>query len=165
MTTLPQPDTSLPGPPTIAGDHADDDGPVLDSLVEQSAEPPAPKPATAPPVAPAPTPDRPRTPSRLLTGSMTINDSHGAVLLLPADPDRKNLSLSVMSAGTPDAPVTPEANGVRIAEDSGRVMTDGASLVLPNGRNWDSVPGYTGAVWAAVTGVGTLFVTWAAVTR
>ena len=160
MTTLPQPDTSLPGPPTIAGDHADDDGPVLDSLVEQSAEPPAPKPTTAPPAAPAPTPDRPRTPSRLLTGSMTINDSHGAVLLLPADPDRKNLTLSVMSAGT-----APEANGVRIAEDSGRVMTDGASLVLPNGRTWDSVTGYTGAVWAAVTGTGALFVTWAAVTR
>lgn len=158
MTTLPQPDTSLPGPPTIAGDHADDDGPVLDSLVEQSAEPPAPKPATAPPAAPAPTPDRPRTPSRLLTGSMTINDSHGAVLLLPADPDRKNLTIAVMPAGT-------EANGVRIAEDSGRVMTDGASLVLPSGRTWDSVPGYTGAVWAAVTGTGALFVTWAAVTR
>ena len=160
MTTLPQPDTSLPGPPTIAGDHADDDGPALDSLVEQSAEPPAPEPATAPPAAPAPPPDRPRTPSRLLTGSMTINDLHGAVLLLPADPDRKNLTVSVMSAGTP-----PEANGVRIAEDSGRVMTDGASLVLPNGRNWDSVPGYTGAVWAAVTGTGALLVTWAAVTR
>ena len=158
MTTLPQPDTSFPGPPTIAGDHADDDGPVLDSLVEQSAEPPAPKPTTAPPAAPAPTPDKPRTPSRLLTGSMTINGTHGAVLLLPADPDRRNLTISVVTA-------TPELNRVRIAEDSGRVMTDGASLVLPNGRAWDSAAGYTGAVWAAVPDAGTAFVTWAAVTR
>lgn len=159
MTTPPATEATEPGSPVIAGDHADDDGVVLDSLFQTAPEPPRP---AAPPLGPGPAPVPPRTPTRLLTGGMTVTPGHGAVLILPADPLRKCLTLSVLPPGSGDA-----APALRIAEDSGRVMTDNGSLLLTQARHWDGVAHYTGAVWVACSGSNPsagLYLTYAAVT-
>ena len=124
--------------PVLAGNVPDPDANVIDSLVEQHAEPPAPADL---PVAVSPARVRPLRTTRLLTGSQPIRAEWGPVLILPADDARENLQLVIFSGTATDH--------VLIADDPGKLQTGGQGFVLhPNVVL--PLAGHTGPVWAVV---------------
>lgn len=81
--------------PTLAGNLADDDGVIFDTLFEPDPEPPTPK-EIADDIGGASSEMRtPKRGSRLVTGSIMIDAVYNApTLILPADPYRKSLSIT-----------------------------------------------------------------------
>lgn len=139
----------------------DDDGPVIDSLLIETDNPPDIKEATEP-IEKSPDKNPPR-PDRLLTG--TFNVSQGGfispVMVLPADANRKSIILSVYStAATPTA-----TDFVLVASENGLASGNNA-FNIHHGKDY-TLYDYTGAVWAipgpAIT--ATIELTWVAVTR
>lgn len=150
------PHFDFPDSPDIAGDSDDDDATVIDNLVEQSAEPPKPadRPTTDVEALTAPKPA-----TRLITGTITLNtDWSGAELILPADPNRTQVSLTVSSAsGNVD---------VYIADEKDKAGTN-LSAILPETGDALKIDGHTGAIWATAVGdaATTARISWVAVTR
>lgn len=132
--------------PVLAGDAHDDDGQVLDSIV-QPANPPT---IEQLPVATIDTPKRtPRPLTRTITSTQTVLPSFGPVQVLPADADRESLSITVR---TPEGVTTTYA---RLADDSSKVGSDmGAFVLIPNQNNVGVLAGHTGPVWVAAVDTG-----------
>jgi hypothetical protein len=145
---------TLPGHPIIAGNLTDDDGQVINSLVEDMAEPPAakllPVATTVPPVPVKPV-------MRLLTLTWNVLPGWPPSLLLPADPDRTALRIDVNSATATDV--------IRIADDAGKVQSVGGSALIYSGKDIPFNSAYTGPVWVyAPDAVGPVTVSVTAVT-
>lgn len=120
--------------PTLAGDWHDDDGQVIDDLVQPQANP-LPPPATDKTV---PVTERPARVGRLIGGTGTWDPQWQPFLALPADPRRKSVTIQNNS--------TTATDGVRIADDSGKCQSGtGAGVVYP--ANPLTLLGYTGPVW------------------
>lgn len=125
-------------PPTLAGNHADDDPQVLDSLVQQAAEPP--KPDALPTERPDPIMPEPPPVTRLLTGMMNIQKAWNApTLLLPADPRRKSLRLILSS--------TTATDYVRVSDEQNKVQSVSGSLIVPVYGGGVDLGAHTGPVW------------------
>lgn len=148
------------GPVILAGDATDDDGEVRDSMFLPGD--PYGLPAKDLPTGPAPALTKPRPLTRLVTGTVTLRASQGAVQVLPPDPDRAELSLGVTVAATDGGTY------LRVSDDPGKVQMDqGGAALFPA---WIPPIHHTGAVFAQVpTGDGAkdygMTVTYVAVTR
>lgn len=123
------------------GNTADDDPQVLDSLVQQEANPPTPV------VEPIVTPSlpEPRIPTRLLSVRQLVDPTWAApTMVLPADTERKYLTVSVTS------PAGTTTDGVAVvSEVKGSVATLG---ILTHGRTL-ALDGHTGPVWVLASSV------------
>lgn len=87
--------------PNLAGNPHDDDGRVFDSLFEANPDPTMKEVAAALPYEKPAHIDEPKRGTRLITGTMAINgDQSAPMLLLPADPKRKHVVIS-LSQRTP----------------------------------------------------------------
>lgn len=128
--------------PILAGDLTDDDGQVLDSLVQQAPEPPSPKEQPKAPLQPL---AKTRTKTRLLTQTLRLSPTMGAVQLLVADEDRKSITLSthVEGAGT---------TVVRVGDDQSKVFADmGAYLIYPNTTDDTAFAGHNGPLYVSAS--------------
>lgn len=135
--------------PLNTGDTADDDGQVIDSLLEETNAPPTPliEPIREPEPVPA------KVPGRMLTGNTTIDPSwSGATLLLPSDINRTRLHIRAHGTAV-DA-------YVRVAGDPGE-LSMGGRLYGGDDQPWD---GYTGPVLIDCVGAAPVNVSWWAVT-
>lgn len=128
----------MPERPTLAGDWKDDDGQVFADLVEPQANPlPVPDQVMVEPVT-----QRPPRPGRLMCGSMTADPTWPPMLVLPADPDRKSVTIQNNSATATDS--------IRVADESGKLQNlVGGGLVFP--ANPLTLLGYTGPVWLSAS--------------
>lgn len=77
------------GASKIVGDYTDDDGQVVDDTLTPNSEPALPDPDTLGGI----DPPRPKAPTRLLTGTVTLTAGGPPVKLLNRDPNRADLSL------------------------------------------------------------------------
>jgi hypothetical protein len=143
------------GAPTLAGDPTDDDGQVLDSLVEPSAEPPTPSEL---PGSPKVELSEPKSLTRLLTGSQKLLASWDAVLLLPADPLRLSLQMWAASDTATDY--------ARFSDDAGKIQVKSSSALLWSGQLLQLPLSHTGPVWVSCPdATGPVTVCFATVTR
>lgn len=143
-------------PPVLAGttNPDDPDARVIDSLIEQHAEPPTP--AELPQTATEPS-NVPRPLSRLLTGTLLLLPTWEPQLILPGDLRRQSIRLRIASATAADT--------VRMSDDSGKVQTVGGSHVLYAGDTVLMDDVHTGPVWLyAPDAVGPVTVSYAVVT-
>lgn len=120
----------------IAGDIADDDGPALDQYFEAGDTLPVEYDTLPDPYAK----DKPRETTRLITRTFSLASPDGIVpadpiMLLPADPNRVRLLISVSSAGA--------GNGVRVGESKSDVY--GAPRL--NIADTYDLTGHTGSIW------------------
>ncbi len=126
------------------GDTNDDDGPVIDSLVQEVDAPAVPvveKINTPSLISP------PRT-TRILSGfyvweqTRANNGEYSAFMIMPADSIRKQVRIDAVSwAATPGA-----GDYVWIVDESGKVNTSGGGRLRHNkGLTFDM---HTGAIWA-----------------
>ena len=131
------------GAPRVAGDSHDDDGQVIDSFFLETDNPPE-KQADAPAVHHNTPPKRP---TQLLTGFQVIdlNTLNTPLLLLTADPDRKDFIIHL--AGT------VAGDSIRIADNPNKLQypaaggNSGMSHRLTVAQaEWHPL-GHTGAVW------------------
>ena len=142
-------------PPVIAGDHKDDDAEVIDNLVESKAEPPTPEER---PKAKANRLEKPKPISRLMTGTQNVDKAWASpTLLLPSDPNRKSLHVSVISATSTDI--------VRFSDEANKCSSLLTSGVVPVYAGGVDLSGYTGALWVhAPDAAATVTVSYLAVT-
>lgn len=145
--------------PRLAGDWHDDDGTVIDSLIELSQTPAD---ETAADVV---TPSHagyepPRKPNRLVTGYLTVSQSLVPVMLLPADTDRTSLTVLVTGGAASDA--------VYLADDPSDLAYfggSGSSVRVAAGVSI-GMSGYYGPLYMVPgTVAGTINVSWWAVTK
>lgn len=131
------PSLDFPNSPHIAGNYKDDDAEVLDNLVEAEANPPAPEEM---PLVPIDKPIEPPKITRLISNTFTVDKAWAEpTLLLPADPNRKSLSIRVTSTTATDVVnVADEKNKAQSAGTSYSVQASAVALDLSN---------HTGAVW------------------
>lgn len=115
----------------------DDDGQVIDSFLIETDAPPDLKPAIEP-VSPSDV-AAPRKTTRILTGVIVVNPTWSASQLIPADANRKGLTLRVKS------PTTIATDGIRIASDSGNV--NNAGFLLHGESLTDALDNHTGEVF------------------
>lgn len=132
-----------------SGDWQDDDGEVLDSLYQETPEPPSPESLPL-----SNHPQRTAAPvafDRLITENRSYSNLLGAVMLLPADPNRK--SLRVLRV---DSVTTLETSPVFLA--SSKTAVDGGpsqfgAALLPgvhlSDAAWIVLDGYTGPLWVS----------------
>lgn len=132
-----------PAPPVLAGDKHDDDGQVLDDLLQQEAAPPSPDEL---PMQQNQGRTEPRRTTRTLTRGMTLRNTFGAQMIFPADPDRQSLRINVMFPGGVAA--ANRASVVRFSDDAGKLETDDASFLIP--ATGDVSVEHTGPVWLRV---------------
>jgi hypothetical protein len=143
------------GAPVLAGDHTDDDGIVLDSLVDPRAEPPTPSDM---PGSPKVELSEPKPLTRLLTGSIKLLASWDAVQLLPADPLRLSLQMWAASDTATDY--------ARFSDDAGKIQVKSSSAMLWSGQLLQLPLPHTGPVWVSCPdATGPVTVCYAAVTR
>lgn len=141
--------------PMIAGNPADKDAGVINSLVEQAATPPD---EAALPSEQVEVLDSPRAASRMLTQSIKVlcgANGWSPFLVLPADPRRTGLRIRAMSDTAVDR--------IRIADDPGKLQSESSSaLVYINdicvldshtGPLWTYGPDATGPVTLSVIAV------------
>lgn len=145
--------------PELAGLEMDDDGQVIDSLVEPISAPPPPEHQPTEPLSVTP---KPRAHTRLLTGTATLLASWGAIPLLPADPSRVSLAVYAYA-------VDGSAQPVRLADDPGKIQADGGAItfytVTPTLALPARLSGHTGPVWiGAPDATQDILVTFVAVT-
>lgn len=121
--------------PLHTGDVHDDDAQVIDRFLNDSTEPPDPwiEPIEIPVYKEV------ELPTRLIGGDQLIGSTWAPVQLLPADPNRLFLSLSVFSAaGVPSA----ATDWVVLADEKGKPCGK-----LRHGQTLDLAK-HTGPVWA-----------------
>lgn len=100
----------------------DDDGPVLDSMFEQTSEPPDLKDAVEFGL-PAPAVKEPVRQTMIIGGAQLIRSAWTApTLLLPFDENRKSMTIRVYS------PTGVATDGVRISSDLGLISSAGFAL-------------------------------------
>lgn len=133
---------SMPFEPLGSQDKKDDDGPVIDSFFIETDAPPDLTQALQPILVKAL--EEPKRITRLISQSWTIGATWDPFLVLPADPNRKNLNIHVYS------PTAVATDGVRFSDERGTVTTGGR--ILHGGDT--SFTAHTGAVWALATGAG-----------
>lgn len=140
--------------PTIAGDAHDDDAEVLNRLVESHAEPPTPE---QEPKAPYHVLHKPKPITRLMSGWINVDKSWPVpTQILPADPNRKSLRITVMSSTSTDV--------VQVSDEQNRAQSTSAALVPVYAGGLD-LSGYTGPVWIfAPNAAGIVTVSFVAVT-
>ena len=128
-------------PVVLAGDTTDDDGQVLDDLFKP--EDPWGLAPSELPRGPRETLHAPRPLTRLITATFpNIRASQGSVMILPPDPDRISLTITVTTVATDSAAY------VRLSDDLGKTQMDqGAAGVYPTVIQ--SIP-HTGALYAQV---------------
>src|SRR6187551_954560 len=99
------------GAPTLAGDHSDDDGQVIDSLFVEVDTPPTP-PADTPAITHR---TMPRRTNQLIEGFQVIdlNNLNTPMRLLNADPDRKDTIVRVNC--------TVATDSIRIADEPSKL--------------------------------------------
>lgn len=114
------------------GDTSDDDPQVLDSLVQQQANPVPP----IPDVLTSEVVERPKRITRMQSGRLTIQSTWQPVRVLPPDTFRISLFIAMDSADPTDT--------VLIADTSDNAMT-GGSIFQANPL---PLRDHTGAVWA-----------------
>jgi len=139
--------------PTLAGDWQDDDGQVLDDLVQPQANPlPVP-----PQEMVTPATERPKRPGRIISGTLWVDPTWGPTQILPADANRKNL---IIQNGSTEA-----ADAIRVADDSGKCQVGSAAgLVFP--ANPLTLPDYTGPIYvSAADAAEAVPLSWWAVTE
>ena len=148
------PPNQLPATPVIHGDAHSKDADVLNSQFEQAAIPPIPE--------ELPKVDIPKeyitVPglTRLLTGSMVIPNTWGPVCILPADFNRKRITLWATSATATDV--------LMVADDSGKVQYVSSAALLGVGEPVE-LGEYNGPIWVScASAVGPVTLSWAAVT-
>lgn len=141
--------------PTLAGDPHDHDAEIINSLDQDKAEPP--KPADLPREPAEPLAER-KAIQRLITGSLNLDPTWAAQLLLPADASRTHLRLTISS------PVA--ADVVLLADDAGKLSSPGsAGQIVASSLRAVELP-YTGPLWAACpTTAQPVTVSWMAVTK
>jgi len=147
-------------PPVLAGDYTDDDSQVIDSYFREATVDPQNYPRTAPTT----TLDAPRDlgAARLLTSTLHLRSSFGAVQILPADPQRKRLYI-IVQPETADYGVN-----VRLGDDPSKLYFDSSAMLQWPSPNMCWYDDYTGPLWAAVANVGTdsgMIISVGAVTR
>jgi len=142
-------------PPTLAGDHADDDGQVIADLLDPADA----IDADDLPTRVGPRPSVPVVPrlTRIMTQTLAVQATWGPALLLPADPNRVRLSLWAASDTATDY--------ARFSDDAGKIGAVSSSALIFSGQIVP-VDGHTGPVWvSAPDAVGPVHVTAVAVTR
>lgn len=133
---------SLPGQMTTAGDRGDDDAAIMDTMIESHAEPPKPADKPTQDKPPAETTAKAQPLTRVLAATLTLPaaTTWDAVLLMPADPNRVNLTLYALSEYT--------SNYLRWSDDPGKVQSVGTSARLYSGQQLTFAGGtHTGPVW------------------
>lgn len=141
----------------------DDDGPVIDSFFIETDNPPNMETALEP--VPAPPKENPPRPDRLLTGTFTVSQGGftSPVMVLPADANRKSLTLAAMSA----AATATFTDFVLISDENGIAGNPTGAFRLRPIQGAVFMDGYTGAIWAfpGASITATIELTWVAVTR
>lgn len=132
------PSYEFPDAPEIAGDVRDDDAAVINSLVESHAEPPTP--AEMPLKAPLDRTIDPPKITRMISNTINIDKTWPVpTLLLPADPNRKSLTIRVASTTTTDV--------VYLADEQNKAQNASTSFVLAPATTTVDLSAHTGAVW------------------
>jgi len=158
---------SSPIPMFGMSDNHDDDGQVIDSLLVEVDAPPDLNMARQPIVVPGET--KPVETTRLLTGTMLFNptDVTAPSLLLPADAQRKSLTIRVYS------PSSSTTDAVRFGDGTGSCASGGFWQSTDQPLTLD---GHTGGVWflpqsststpgSPVNNAAAIRISWWAVTR
>jgi hypothetical protein len=127
----------------------DDDGPVIDSFFIETDAPPDLK--QAPISAEQPKLDVPKPITRLLTGNTLLDNTFTVQQILPADANRKSVTLSIFSNAA--NPVIA-SEYVSVADENGKVLTSSA-YILRHGKDPLTLDGHTGPIYA-VSGPGVL---------
>jgi hypothetical protein len=143
------------------GNPHDDDGQVIDSLV-QEVDTPADVTRVTQPISVRQL-DKPAPRGRIITGNIVLTTTFTPIQVLPADANRKSVTLQALStAASPTALV----EYISIADTSGKVNTTSA-LNLRHGKDPMTLNDYTGPVWAVVGPSSTagIELSWVAVTR
>lgn len=132
---------SEPTPPVLAGDWKDDDGQVLDSLLDENTDGAKnPPPATEPFIPPR---EHPR-PTTIISGTTTTLSIGLIQQVLWADPDRKAMHLHMDSQGG-------LSDRVRYSSDPGMLNSDQMCPSITTTQPVDGVP-HTGPLYVlAVT--------------
>lgn len=143
--------------PILAGNASDTDAGVIDDLIEDMAEPPAPgsRPRTA-----GVTKLSPPAMTRMLTNTVLVySDWTVPICIAPADADRVSLRVWAASDTSTDF--------VRIADDPGKCNARSGSAILYSGQDITFTdPTHTGPLWVlAVDAVGPVRVSVVAVAR
>lgn len=140
----------------IAGDPNDDDAEVINSLVQSDAEPP---PTDELPLEPISTGEKPKTFTRMETGSMVPMFAWGPVQLLQENPGRISLRIDVQDVTATES--------IRIADDPGKLNSLMTCHRMYVGQVF-SEP-HSGPVWVMVSAddndTEVLTVTWAATNK
>jgi hypothetical protein len=156
-----------PEPTVLAGDWKDDDGQVLDDLVQPQGNPlPVPIEVMVTPVT-----ERPARTTRLMSGALTLDPTWRPTQILPADPNRKRLIIWNNST---------DGDGLLwITDDPSKIPPDTDANAIQSIPGTAAVAGYlppsvfplyldehTGpVVVSAVGGIVSLPITWWAVTE
>lgn len=131
--------------PLVVGDVTDDDAEVIDSLVQQAPEPPAP---VVEPIASTPL-VTPTVPTRLLSTRQLVDPAWPTpTLLLPADKTRKSLSVKVTS------PANTATDGVVVMSD----VRNGEGLALVCHGTLLTLDHHTGDVRVKANGAAAVYV-------
>lgn len=130
------PHFEFPDSPHIAGDPHDDDARVIDSLVESDATPPTPDEEPLTPVEPL---IKPKPVSRLITGSVTLNNAAPPIQIVPVSIHRESIRLTLMS--------TTSTDYIRFSDDSGKLYSLQSCAVLPVYGGGIDLSEHTGPIW------------------
>jgi hypothetical protein len=129
--------TESPAERALAGDHFDDDAEVLDSRL---AGPDEIFPQSAGPYDDEPTPKMPsvHAVTQLLAQTYALNAAWDPVFLLPADPDRKTLVITVRDMTAPET--------CRLASDRANLMPTNSNCLSVGNGIYD-LSGHTGPLY------------------
>jgi hypothetical protein len=126
----------------FVGDAHDDDGRVIDSLVQEVDAPATP---VVERIAPMPLIEPKRT-TRILSGSFNFSftlanaGGYAPVQILPADANRQDMTIKAYSSAT------TLTDFMYIADENGKLGTSSAGRLRPGSADFD-VTEHTGAVW------------------
>lgn len=138
------------------GDPADDDGPVIDSLLIETDAPPEPLPDTS--VDPQRSKERPRKTGRLLAVTHTLLPGWDPVQVGWADPDRETFRLQLVTANAGDF--------ILFADDASKLSSDATCARLYGSATGTRIDldNHTGPLWvkpdASNNVAGCIFSAW-----
>jgi hypothetical protein len=136
------------------GDTRDDDGPVIDSLVQEVDRPAAP---VVESISPAPLIEPPRM-TRVLANTEVMYIGDQPRRLMPADPTRQTCRVRVYSLNDTPANITRQ-DYVIVADELGKVSNgvSGICVVIRHNSSAD-FDGHTGALWVYPSQLLTAFI-------
>lgn len=148
--------------PVLAGDPHDDDPSVIDDLVTSNPIPP--DPAASRESVVNHLDQRPKRNTRILSGYQVLDANARGVqfLILPADHNRKSLTVSVGGVGTNDSAL--------IADEAAKFAYNGQSgqsARIYTGKSVQGIDSHTGPLWIAIPldNVSPVVVSWVSVTE